>query len=674
MTPLQGLDRIDWSALRHAYGSAEDVPGLLRAIADERDPSTDAVGDLDVEIYHQGGFVCDAATAALPYLVGLVASPDTADRIGLLDLLGRLVHEANTVPGVDAGWPGAWAAALPGLLALLDDPDAAVRRELTSTLSAAVSDADAIVPALRARWDGEDDAAVRLGIVLAAGELASGCTALVLPETLLWLRDLRAPGGAQLRLAADIALSAAVGAQRPDLAVAVDAVRGDIAVWRDVPWVGGMSRDLVPYFGGGASRLLGWIAGRIKDEPPARLDLCTAFIGDGDADRRIGAVRIAAHLLTERRSPVERLLPHLAALSADAASAARSHAVLLLAALAEGDPDLLAARLGDDAPLSRHGDQRVSDLAAWGLAWREDPRCVPYLVERLAGTPPLTDDYSGSVFTTSAPSILYSLAPLGEHADVLLPAIRARMDDPDTGRTLARALEEWGPAAAPAVPELVRLLGTGAAVQAATALATIGPAAADAVDGLLPDRGHPKEQVARQRRFALPWALFKVTGDPAPLLDVADALLDQRYPGGGLRFIADLGAHGTAYAGRLRMLMKSSDDWARTEAANAYHRVTGDLDAAADVLGVAAYDLARGKYLPVRWAAMRYLAEMGPAPSQVRWALREILSSDRRHHVNSGWRAFAEDRELRALAARLLGEADAATAQSESSRSPSTSR
>ncbi|MDL4817528.1 hypothetical protein [Actinomadura opuntiae] len=647
MTLLRGLDDIDWSALRHAYGSAEDVPGLLRAIADERDPSTDAVGDLDIRIYHQGGFVCDAATAALPYLLELVASPDTADRIGLLELIGQLVHEANTVSEVDPGWPDAWAAALSGLLALLDDPDATVRRELTRTLSAAASDADAIVPELRARWDGQDDAAVRLGLVLAAGELASGCSALVLPETLLWLRDLRASGDAQLRLAADIALSAAVGAQRPDLAAAIEALHGDVAVWRGVPWVGGMSPELVPFFGGGASRLLGWIAARIEDDPPARLDLCTAFIADGDADKRTGAVRIAAHLLTARRSPVERLIPHLAALSADASPAARSHAVLLLAALDEGAPDLLAARLGDDAPLSRHGDDRVSDFAAWGLAWRRDPRCVPYLMERLAGTPPTADVYDGSVFTTSAPSILYSLAPLSEHADVLLPAIRARMDDPDTGRTLARSLAEWGPAAAPAVPELVRLLDTVAAVQAATALAAIGPAAAGAAEALRRGGGSVYDGEA-----VLSWALFKVTGDPAPLLGAVDALS----PGhGGIHLLADLGEQAAAHATRLRLLMDSRSDWTRVDAARAHHSVTGEPGAASETLCREVYELARGRYLPVRWAAVRYLAEMGPAPSQVRWALREILDSDRRHHVNSGWRAFAEDRELRTLAARLLG-------------------
>ncbi|KAB2370412.1 HEAT repeat domain-containing protein [Actinomadura montaniterrae] len=651
MTLLQGLGEIDWSALRHAYGSAEDVPGLLRAAAE----NVEAVDDLDSRLYHQGGFVCDAATAALPYLVELAAAPGTADRIGLLELLGRLVHEANTIPRVDAGWPDAWAPELPRLLALLDDPDVAVRRKLASTLSAAVSDADAIVPALRTTWDGEDDAAARLGLVLAAGELAPGCTVDVLPETLVWLRDLRTSDDPQLRLAAETAVSAAVGAQRPDLAVAVEALRGDIAVWRDVPWVGGMSPELVPYFGGGASRLLGWIAGGIKDDPSARLDLCTAFIGDADADRRIGAVRVAADLLSDRRSPVRRLLPGLAALATDESSAARSYAVHLLAALDEGDADLLAARLGDDAPLSRRGRGRISDFAAWGLAWRKDARCVPHLVERLAEKPPGSDAYYGpSPFINAPPAILHSLTPLVHHADDLLPAIRARMDGVDSGRTLARVLQEWGPPAAPAVPELVRLLGTEAAAQAAIAIGAIGPAAADAVDALRAGAEHPDDRVAGQRRFTFPWAFFKVTGDPAPLLGVADALLDQRYPGGDLRLLADLGAHGAAYADHLRMLMRSSDDWARTEAANAYHRVTGDVDAAADVLSGAAYDLARGEYLPFRWAALRYLADMGGAVPGG-WAVREILDSDRRHRNHGGWRGFAEDRDLRAIAARLLG-------------------
>jgi hypothetical protein len=36
---FSGLDDIDWTELRHAYGSAADVPALLRALADgEEEP------------------------------------------------------------------------------------------------------------------------------------------------------------------------------------------------------------------------------------------------------------------------------------------------------------------------------------------------------------------------------------------------------------------------------------------------------------------------------------------------------------------------------------------------------------------------------------------------------------------------------------------------------------
>ncbi|NED58864.1 hypothetical protein G3I24_49275, partial [Micromonospora aurantiaca] len=191
---------------------------------------------------------------------------------------------------VDDGWPDAWAAALPRVLSLLDDPDVAVRRELTSTLSSARADADTVVPALRARWGDEGDGAVRLGIIIATGELAGGCTAGVLREALSWLRDLRRHDDAQLRMAAEMALAEAVRTQRPDLGTLVAAVRGDIGVWRDTPWVGDMPADLREFYGGGAARLLGRLARRLEDDTAACTELATAFIDSGDSDRRIGAV------------------------------------------------------------------------------------------------------------------------------------------------------------------------------------------------------------------------------------------------------------------------------------------------------------------------------------------------------------------------------------------------
>ncbi|TDD31719.1 hypothetical protein E1287_25535 [Actinomadura sp. KC06] len=669
MTLLRGLDDIDWTALQHAYGPAGDVPGLLRGIAEGPDPGDD-LDDLDVRIFHQGGFVCSAATAALPFLTAMAGSPAIAVRPGVLELIGRLVREANTARGVDGGWPDAWAAAFPRVLALLDDPDVAVRRELTSALSGARGDADAVVPALRGRWPSEDDGAVRIGIVLAVGELAEGCTADVLPEALGWLRDLRDADSGQAGLAAQIALADAVGAQRPDLGALVEAVRGDVAVWRDVPWVGDTRADLAEFHGGAAARLLRWIAFRLAASSPgadaedadptapvaaagARTDLAAAFLGAPDADRRIGAVMIVADVLSHWRSPARRLAPGLARASADTAPAVRAYATHLLAALDEDENDaeppgtrlgLLAARLDDDARLFRHGDGRVADLAAWGLARRRDPRCLPRLIDRLGGELPAFDLASGSSgpFSPGPPPMRHVLAPLGGHAGVLLPAIRARLGEPGLARGLAEVLEKWGPAAAPAVPDLVPLLRTDAAVHAAKALAAIGPAAAGAAPALAAPFEPENDWVARQGKVVRPWAFWKVTGDPGPLLAAVedhfgragseDGCFEDGDPAAVLGPVADLGPLAAVHAARLRALLDVRADWTRVMAAHAYQRVTGDTRTAADVLSREVHELARGRYLPVRWAATRYLTEPGPGPGTpgVQRAAETLLGSDRR--------------------------------------------
>ncbi|MFI0408116.1 hypothetical protein [Actinomadura sp. 3N508] len=683
MTLLRGLDDIDWTALEHAYGPADDVPGLLRGIAEGPDPGRD-LNRLDVKIFHQGGFVCSAATAALPYLTAMAASPAIAVRPGVLELIGSLVGEANLVRSVDAGWPDAWAAALPRLLTLVGDPDVAVRRGLAKALSEATGDADVIVPALRGRWPGEDDGAARICIVLAAGRLAEGCTAEVLPETLGWLRDLRHDDGAggQVAPAAEIALAEAVGAHRPDLGALMAAARGDVAVWRDVPWVGDTPPELVEFYGGVAARLLGWISFRLAATSPgesgaggagpiapagaaeARTDLAAAFIGAPDADRRRGAVRIAADVLVHWRSPARRLLPDLVRASADAVPVVRAYATHLLAVLDDDDTgppgtrsDLLAARLDDDARLSRHGNRRIADLAVWGLARRRDPRCLPRLLDRLGGAPSDIDVTTGSSspFSTSPPSIRHVLALLGGHADVLLPAIRARLGEPALARGLAGVLAEWGPAAAPAVPDLIPLLRTDAVVEAAEALGAIGPAAIDAAPALAAPLEPGDDWAARNGRVVLPWAFWKVTGDPEPLLATVEGRFED--PGDApivLARVADLGPLAAVHAARLRPLLDVREDWTGVRAAHAYHRVTGDTEAAACMLWPELHELADGRYLPMRWAAMRYLAELGPATAGQAAAARRLLDSDRRHHWDGGWRAFDEDRELRALASRLL--------------------
>lgn len=55
---FEGFDEIDWSGLEHAYGTADDVPGLLRQIA--REGTGGGLADPSNELFHQGGSVCSA--------------------------------------------------------------------------------------------------------------------------------------------------------------------------------------------------------------------------------------------------------------------------------------------------------------------------------------------------------------------------------------------------------------------------------------------------------------------------------------------------------------------------------------------------------------------------------------------------------------------------------------
>jgi hypothetical protein len=70
--------------------AATDVPELLRAYAGgDRQAAVVAVGKLDDSLYYQGGWVCPAASAALPFLVRLAADPEVKVRVMVHDRAAR---------------------------------------------------------------------------------------------------------------------------------------------------------------------------------------------------------------------------------------------------------------------------------------------------------------------------------------------------------------------------------------------------------------------------------------------------------------------------------------------------------------------------------------------------------------------------------------------------------
>ncbi|WP_125777290.1 hypothetical protein [Antribacter gilvus] len=89
--PLAGLDDVGWRWLSHAYGSAADVPGLLRDLQ-SREPEVRerSLSVLSNAVVHQGSR-CSASAPTARFVVELVLSGENDERAGLV---GFLVHLA----------------------------------------------------------------------------------------------------------------------------------------------------------------------------------------------------------------------------------------------------------------------------------------------------------------------------------------------------------------------------------------------------------------------------------------------------------------------------------------------------------------------------------------------------------------------------------------------------
>jgi hypothetical protein len=258
------------------------------------------------------------------------------------------------------------------------------------------------------------------------------------------------------------------------------------------------------------------------------------------------------------------------------------------------------------------------------------------------------------------------LMPLGAHADVLLPALRALLrrvhasDDQEAARACVQVLAAWGPAALPALPELADLLAHPQLRRfAAEALAAIGPGAADA----LPDLRRTEAGLAAgtsaavSERQLFVWAGARLGDDPQPALELLGAALEEdRVFHAAIRYLGDLGPQAVGRADRLRHLMGKAHPghWEQIEAAIALRKVTGDPESSLQPLEQAVRPLAQGRYLPVMRRAVDGLADIGRLGADTRSALEAALALDRRLNSSGSWRSFVEDEQIRHAVHQLL--------------------
>ncbi|MET9656795.1 hypothetical protein [Streptomyces sp. NPDC006510] len=650
------LDAVDWGALEHNYGSAEDVPALLRRCAGpDQEDADDAAFKLLNRLFHQGGWICSAAPVALPFLVRLAASPDAllSCRRVMLELVWRLAAEAGQVSetSLDPSWRPAWEQILPDVLALLTDPTPKIRRDAAHVLGVCESRAELVLPALVQCWQVETDPATCLDLVLALGRAArrepAGPQA---AKVLNLLRGLLDSPQTQTRLAAAHALAAAdpsLPTRRIDLLL--EAVRDpSVGLWRHTTTVEtgvmGVHQWTAALF---AEPSTTFILGLLKDHP--------------DVDQRIGALCQAGGLLAQWRSASAALLPAVCARLDDPAPEVRFRAAELLACLgpaAAAHADEVAVLLGDTA--SRATGETVAEAALWALARMNDPRCIPALIEAIAGTRSGFAWGSG-YYSVSArwhvavlPGLHEVLGQLLNHAEPLVPVIGAQLEAVTDARELNRlcqVLADWGPVAKAVVPQLLGLMEddrTWAA--AAQALAGIGMATNRAQDALL-----ARSNTGGAYAVLAAWAYWQVGGEPGPALEALKGVaIGALTPRPVVRVLADLGPHAARYAKQLRTLTTDNDPWTRIEAAHALWAITGDADTTAPVLTAVLQGLAKGSYLPAMLPTVRYLTKMGRAGQPAVSVLLNVLSRDQRLRSSGGWRGFVEDESIRSAIEELL--------------------
>jgi hypothetical protein len=189
---FEGVDAIDWHALEHAYGPADDVPDVLRELL-STDPDTRAGAQwaLYGNVYHQGT-VYSATPVVVPILLKLLTDSTTPDRPWIVEYLAEVSLSVGNCEAyarwrgdsVPQEWLEPWRRAaaatyvavregLPLYLRLLEDADERLRRAAATALGRLREDAVTSSAALSVQLQHEERPSVRTALYLALADLAA---------------------------------------------------------------------------------------------------------------------------------------------------------------------------------------------------------------------------------------------------------------------------------------------------------------------------------------------------------------------------------------------------------------------------------------------------------------------------------------------------------------------
>jgi hypothetical protein len=623
MRPPTELDRVPWQDLTHAYGSAADVPELIRALYDDdADVVSEAIYELYGNIHHQGT-VFPAAPAAVPYLAHAVHHAP-GKRVDLLLLLAVLANHDTASLG-SPEWPGSPVAAvcaelarlLPDLLSCLGDQARAVRRA-TLRVVAAVADAltaeqrDAALARVDELYAGDPVPAVRADAAIALARLGrdAGFLESAVPEVRLASAILAAERSGPPYAAGLVEVFAADGAS---LESAND----------DFSWSDGTTQD---------ARL----THLLTEEPDAGLIVAGRWIDVGDpGGRGSWLARKIAETWRDREPAVLDLLAR-ALPSQDAGTRAVTLRAIRHWIDLVPEP---SAELRDALLRYATSDDESAEPALLALVSSRDPRALDLVLRR------------------PGPLLLAAAARhLPAAAAQLLPLIRRELATGATGNegiALVRALTCFGDAARAARPELVDCLRSRrAAIVAARQLGTQGEATAAIVE-LLAETARATDDSDPSRRAAASAAAaahYQLTGDATLALSTFHELL----AGAGqiAWYLSDLQPLGAAAAPLLPLVepeLTADDEWTRMSAAEAHYWITGSADRALPIIAELVGPT------PVGIQALRALVALGRFPAEIRPTLHHLATSPRRLLTDSPSSvADHQDEDARTLARTLL--------------------
>lgn len=646
-----GIDEVEWASLRHAYGSAEDVPGLLRGLA-STDPAERA-GALDGmygAVHHQG-IVYDSTLACVPFLFTLVACEEVAERGELVELLVGIGLGHGPEEGAGGGPGPADAAVRAGaevFAVLAGDRDSDVRRAAAEALVRFLDQPARVLGLLRQRITVERDDRVLLALAESLGLFVRQHPAHSAEALDVLLTIGTPPYDPGLRLAALGQLAGcALDLLPADLVPTVVELLGerserrrsglatpDETARQDPDTLAGRLRRLRPSDEEGAQLLRTLhtaLGGRVAD----RIALLEGQLTCPDPVDRCNSVWLSAGLFREWRAdytaPVELIGEQLGAgadLLRDAAVSVLGDLFQLAAPAADHLHTLVTAR----PDLWVHRWQRGAPTLGGplkALAHSGDPRATPVLAQVLAQ--PVVPDDLGRV-----------IVHLGRSAAPLAPALRQRLgrvplDSPETyDRAVPLLSALTALADRKAVPEVLRLLrGMPDGVRsrhrivesAVRTLDAFGGGAEGAVPVL---RGLLESECAG----VAAGALWSAEGDASAVLPVLIRELagpDARRRQTAAEVLGRLGSSAGAASPGLSRMVAAECAWERTVGACALWRVSGEVERVLPVLRSAWVE-----HPGVRGTVAACLVDMGAAGAPLHDLVEAELAAPRRHLTRSG--------------------------------------